>query len=164
MSRFKVTISSTFNCSLERAFKTPMLCDIRKVHTGLLFMPRVTHSSEDNNWGIPGSAKKIHTAPSITQRGGYASKDHVIERIENKYWKIQVDNFQSWILGFHTFIGEWETEALSENKIQVVYTYTLLGNTWPFYPLQWLFIKLFWPKYMRQVMENIRKMAEEKEP
>lgn len=42
-----VTISAIFECSLERAFKTPMLCDVTKVHTGYGFMPRVTHCIDD---------------------------------------------------------------------------------------------------------------------
>ena len=30
----KVKITTIYECSLERAFKTPMLCDVSKVHTG----------------------------------------------------------------------------------------------------------------------------------
>ncbi|MBK9928909.1 MAG: DUF4199 domain-containing protein [Saprospiraceae bacterium] len=55
---FHVTVSTIFECSLERAFKTPMLCDVAKVHTGYGLMPRVTHTSNDENWGKPGSSKK----------------------------------------------------------------------------------------------------------
>ena len=32
------------------------------------------------------------------------------------------------------------------------------------YPLQWLFVKLFWRVYMKCVVENIRKMVDDKEP
>jgi hypothetical protein len=39
----KVKETTIFNCSLERAFKTPMLCDVSKVHTGYGLMPAVTH-------------------------------------------------------------------------------------------------------------------------
>ena len=34
--QFSVSLSTVFRCSLERAFKAPMLCDISKVHTGFL--------------------------------------------------------------------------------------------------------------------------------
>jgi hypothetical protein len=37
-----ITVKTIFNCSLERAFKTPMLCDVSKVHTGFGVMPKVT--------------------------------------------------------------------------------------------------------------------------
>lgn len=54
---FKVMVSSIYECSLERAFKTPMLCDITKVHTGFGFTPKVTHTTNDENWGKVGSSK-----------------------------------------------------------------------------------------------------------
>ena len=42
---------------LPRAFKTPMLCDISKVHTGYGFIPKVSHCTDDENWGKPGFSK-----------------------------------------------------------------------------------------------------------
>ena len=40
-----------YECSLERTFKTPMLCDLSKVHTGFGIMPIVTHTTDDKEWG-----------------------------------------------------------------------------------------------------------------
>jgi hypothetical protein len=161
---FKTSIQTIFNCSLERAFKTPMLCDLSKVHTGLWMMPKVTHCENDQNWGNPGSSKKVFVAKSMTQKGGFASVDKVIERIENQYWKIEVSEFQSWILGFYKFEGEWATTQLQPNKIEVTYTYTLHANTIWLYPFNWIFAKTFWKMYMKQVLENVRKMAYNNEP
>lgn len=142
-----------------------MLCDVAKVHTGFMgIMPKITHSSDDENWGKPGFSKKIYAAKSLTQSGGEASTDKVIERIENKYWKIEVGDFTSWMLGFTKFVGEWKTTELEPNKIQIDYTYTLYSNVALLYPLNWLFAKTFWVFYMKQVLENIRKMAYENEP
>lgn len=160
----KVTVTAIYNCSLERAFKTPMLCDVAKVHTGFGVMPKVTHTTDDTNWGKPGSSKKVYAAKSLTQAGGFASVDHVLERIENKYWKIQVDNFQSWMLGFTKFVGIWKTTPIENNKILIEYTYALHSNIPVFYPLNWLFAKTFWRIYMNRVLNNIRKMIEENEP
>lgn len=157
-------ITTIYHCSLERAFKTPMLCDISKVHTGYGVMPKVTHCTEDEDWGKVGFSKKVFAAKSISQKGGWISTDKVIERIENQYWKIEVGNFQSWMLGFTKFVGEWKTTELEPNKIQIEYTYTLHANNPLFYPLNWLFTKTFWRIYMRRVLENIRKMAEGNEP
>src|SRR5690606_19383964 len=106
----KITVQTIYHCSLERAFKTPMLCDVSKVHTGYGIMPKVTHCTDDESWGQPGSTKKVFVASSPTQKGGFASTDKVIERIENEYWKIEVSEFQSWMLGFSKFVGEWETK------------------------------------------------------
>lgn len=161
---FKVSVSSIYTCSLERAFKTPMLCDVRKVHTGFGFMPKVSHTSEDENWGQVGSSKKIHVKSSLTQKGGFASMDKILERKENQYWKIQVDEFQSWMAGFHKFVGEWKTTEQEPNKILVEYSYSLHSNKPIYYLLNWIFAKTFWKIYMKRVLRNIEVMAYEKEP
>lgn len=159
-----VTVQTIYHCSLERAFKTPMLCDVSKVHTGFGIMPRVTHCTEDASWGKPGSSKKVFVAKSPTFAGGESSTDKVIERVENKYWKIEVSDFKSWLLGFSKFVGEWETTELAENKILITYTYTLHADVIWLYPLNWLFAKTFWRIYMKRVLENVRKMAYGNEP
>ncbi len=140
-----------------------MLCDVSKVHTGYGLMPRVTHCTDDENWGKPGSSKKVFAAKSWTQKGGFASIDNVIERIENKYWKIEVNNFQSWMLGFSKFVGEWRTTEIEQNKITIEYTYTLHSDIALLYPLNWLFANSFWKTYMKRVLENIRQLTHNEE-
>jgi hypothetical protein len=88
----KIKVSTIYDCSLQRAFKTPLLCDVSKVHTGYGLMPKVTHCKEDENWGKVGSSKKVYAAKSLTQKGGFASVDKIIERKENSYWKFQENN------------------------------------------------------------------------
>jgi len=161
---YKVTVSTIYECSLERAFKTPMLCDVSKVHTGYGLMPRVTHTTDDENWGLVGSSKKVYAAKSLTQKGGFASMDSILERVENKYWKIQVDAFQAWMLGFYKFVGEWKTTELEPDKILIEYTYWLHSNTVMLAPLNWLFAKTFWKTYMKRVLENVRQLAYNNEP
>jgi len=160
----KIVVTTIFQCSLERAFKTPMLCDVSKVYTGYGIMPKVTHCTNDENWGKPGHIKKVFVAKSPTFGGGEASTDKVLERIENKYWKIEVSDFKSWMLGFYRFIGEWKTTELAPNKIEIEYTYSLYSDVALLYPLNWLFAKTFWKAYMKRAMENIRKMAYDNEP
>ena len=120
----KVNVSTIYECSLERAFKTPMFCDVSKIHTGFGIMPKVTHTTDDKDWGKPGSCKKVYVAKSITQRGGFASVDNLIERKENQYWIIQVDNFQSWMLSFYKFVGRWEMKKY-ELTTHTVYILTI---------------------------------------
>lgn len=162
--QYVVKVSTVYRCSLERAFKTPMLCDVSKVHTGLLVMPRVTHCTEDGDWGRVGSKKRVFVAPSLTQRGGRASSDAVLERVENVHWRIEVSDFEVWMLGFTRFVGDWDTTELGPREIRIDYTYTLHAESPWLVPAQWLFAKLFWPVYMRQVLENVRKLAEGDEP
>lgn len=159
-----VTVKTIYHCSLERAFKTPMLCDVSKIHTGFGLMPKVTHCTEDTTWGKPGGSKKVFVAPSPTFAGGESSTDKVIERIENKYWKIEVSDFKSWMLGFSKFVGEWTTTEIKENEILIEYTYTLHADTIWFYPLNQLFTHLFWRIYMKRVLENVRQLAYNNEP
>ena len=161
---FKVKVSTIYQCSLQRAFKTPMLCDVSKVHTGFGVMPKVTHCTDDENWGKPGFSKKVFVAKSLSQPGGFASIDTVIERIENKYWKIEVSDFQAWMLGFFKFVGEWKTTELEPNKILIEYTYSLHSNVALLYPFNWIFANTFWKIYMTRVLENIRAMAYANEP
>jgi hypothetical protein len=160
----KVKVKTIFECSLERAFKTPMLCDVSKVHTGFLVMPRVTHATDDNNWGQPGYSKKIFASGPLTGTGGFVSVDKVLERIENKYWKIEVSDFQVWMLGFERFTGEWQTTEMAPDRILIEYTYTMHSTIALLYPLNWLFTKTFWRVYMHRVLENVRKMAYANEP
>lgn len=159
-----VSFKTIYNCTLERAFKTPMLCDVSKIHTGYGIMPKVTHCTDDENWGKPSYSKKVFVAKSFSQKGGWASFDKVIERIENKYWKIEVSDFQSWMLGFSKFVGEWETTEIEKNKILVKYTYTLHSDIALLYPLNWLFANVFWKTYMKRVLENVRLLAVNNEP
>jgi hypothetical protein len=159
-----VKISTTYNCSLERAFKTPILCDVAKVHTGYGLMPGITHATDDADWGQPGSSKKVYAAPSLSQKGGFVSVDRVIERVENKYWVIEVSDFQSWMLGFYKFTGEWKTTETVPGQVLVDYTYALHAHSAWLYPFNWLFAKIFWKTYMKKVLENVRGMIDEQSP
>jgi hypothetical protein len=141
-----------------------MLCDVSKVHTGYGVMPKVTHTTNDEQWGKPGFSKKVFVAKSLTQKGGFASVDKVIERVENSYWKIEVSDFQAWMLGFYKFEGEWKTTEQEPNRILIDYTYSLHSNSPLLYPLNWLFAKTFWKTYMKRVLENVRMMAYTNEP
>ena len=159
-----IKVSTIYHCSLERAFKTPMLCDVTKVHTGYGLMPKITHCTDDEKWGQIGSSKKVYAAKSFTQKGGYVSMDRVLERQENKYWKIQVDDFQAWMLGFTKFVGEWKTTEIEEGKVLVEYTYTLHSDNLILYPLNILFAKTFWKSYMLRVLEIVKQLALSNEP
>lgn len=160
----RVSVSGIYHCSLERAFRTPMLCDVSKVHSGFGPMPRVTHCTEDENWGREGYSKKVFVEKSMLNPGGWMSDDKVLKRVENKYWKIEVSNFQTSMLGFSKFVGEWSTTEMETNKILVEYTYTLHSKSRWLYPIDWLFAKTFWIIYMKRVLGNIKNMAEHEEP
>lgn len=159
-----VEISSVFHTTLERAFKSPMLCDITKIHTGYGVTPRVTHCTEDETWGQPGGSRKVFMEKTLTFKGGESSFDQVLERKENEYWKIEISDFKTWSMGFTKFQGEWFTSPMDEERVMVRYRYTMFSNSVVFYPFHWLFTKVIWRNYMKHVLENVRKCCTDQEP
>lgn len=157
-------ITTVFDTTLERAFKTPMLCDVREIHTGYGLTPRVTHCTDDATWGRPGGSRKVHMARTLFFKGGEASMDRVLERRENAYWKIEVSEFRTWSMGFIKFVGEWSTAPLADGKVQVRYRYTMSSNSLLAYPFHWLFTKVVWRRYMRHVLENIQGLIARQAP
>jgi hypothetical protein len=46
----------------------------------------------------------------------------------------------------------------------VDYTYTLHAHNLLLFPLNYLFARLFWKRYMAQVLRNVQQLAETNEP
>jgi hypothetical protein len=157
-------ITTIFETTLERAFKSPMLCDVTKVHTGYGVTPKVTHCTEDETWGRVGGNRKVFMVKTPAFKGGEASMDTVLERKENAYWKIEVSDFKTWSMGFERFQGEWFTKQLADDTVEVRYKYTMFSNSVVFYPFHWLFTKIVWRNYMHHVLANIRQLTIDKAP
>lgn len=141
-----------------------MLCDLTRIHTGYGATPRVTHCTEDADWGRPGGTRKVHMARTLFFKGGEASMDRVMERRENAYWKIEVYGFRMWSMGFSKFQGEWFTEPLANGTVKVRYRYTMFSDSVLFYPFHWLFTKVVWRSYMKHVLANIQGLVAEQAP
>lgn len=158
----KTTITADFNCSVERAFKAPMLCDILKVHTGYQFMPKAVKVYKDEDWGQAGKSKEVVFAKSIASPSEMVLKDVVLERKENEYWKIEVSNPSGRLLFFSKFIGEWQVNSKGSSP-QITYTYTLVYESGFWTPFAGLFVRLVWKPYMGNVMKNVKRLAESNE-
>ena len=141
-----------------------MLCDLRKIHIGSKVVPKVTHTSDDESWGKVGGYRKVFMAKAFGFKGGYAALDTVLERDENKHWKIEITDIKSQSLGLYKFQGEWDTIAINNNHIKIIYSYSMFSKNALLYPIQWLFVKLVWRKYMRQVLSTVQILAEGNEP
>lgn len=152
-------IKAIFDTTLERAFKSPMLCDVTKVHTGYSVTPRITHCTEDETWGKVGGSRKIFMAKTWNFKGGESSLDTVLERKENEYWKIEIGDFKMPSMGFEKFQGEWWTAQQPDGKILIHYRYTMYSRIKILYPFHWLFTKTLWRNYMKHALENVRKLA-----
>lgn len=158
------SISTVFHCPIERAFKTPMLSDVCKVHSGYGLTPKVTHCEDDSTWGKPGGSRRVFSEKNIIFKGGETALDTVIERRENEYWKIEIGDMKSFSFGFHKFEGEWWTKKINENETEVTYRYTLFSDIKWAEPFQYWFTKVIWRIYMQHVLKNIKEMAKNEEP
>lgn len=158
------TIKMIFNCSLESAFKTPMLSDVRKIHTGYSITPKVTHTTEDESWGKVGGSRKIFMEKNTFFPGGESGLDTVLERIENKYWKIEIGELKHVAFGIEKFQGEWMTREIEPNKIEVTYRYSVFSKNNLYYVFHWYLTNIIWRDYMKHAMKNIKVMAENNEP
>ena len=155
----RTSVRAIFHCSLERAFKSPMLCDVTKVHSGWLMMPKVTHCEGDATWGRTNGSRRVFIQGNFFYKGGEAALDTVLERTENRYWKIEISNLRYFLFGITRLQGEWATKEIEKERIEVTYSYTLFSNEWALYPLHWFIVKVIWRRYMRHVMENVRVLA-----
>ncbi|MBK20857.1 MAG: hypothetical protein CMP63_00875 [Flavobacteriales bacterium] len=161
MSGISYTLKDVFECSQERAFQAPILGDATKFMKGYLFQPPVTGFEEDKTWGeINGLRYPINNGNLLVKKGRMF-KDVILIRDENKYWKWTIFDFEFKTLFFiEKAIGEWEVKKLSDNKIEVVYTYTYYSKKKLFNPLTWLLVNIQIKGIMIRALAEIRKQAE----
>lgn len=100
-----VAVEETFNCPLERAFKTPILGDATQFLVGYGLVPAVEKFTDDSTWGKPGGQRIPHSARNLVSKGGEIGVDEVYAREENRYWKWGVAEFRQWSMGFTEFQG-----------------------------------------------------------
>lgn len=162
--KVNVSVSGIFCTDIERAFKTPFLCDISKIHTGYFLIPKAIKTKSSSNWGEVGSIKKVYFVCKISRKISFFLNDRIVKRCENKIWVIQIDNFPPLMLSFTKFVGKWKTTRLVDDKILIAYSYELHFSNPLLYPICWLFGNLLWKNYMKEVLNNVKKLAYDKEP
>lgn len=118
-------VKATFNCSLDRAFKTPILGDATKYLTGYGVIPPITKFSEDQSWGKPGGYRIPHNAKNFFSKGGEVAIDKVLERRENDYWKWAVTDFKQPSMRFTKFQGEFFVNDMDDGTVDVRWVYTV---------------------------------------
>lgn len=158
------SIEVIFNCSLERAFKTPILGDATKYLCGYGPIPAVERFVKDETWGKVGGSRIPIFKKNFFFKGGKFGFDEVFERIENIYWKWGVSQLGA-LLFFTTHnIGEWWCTLNNNNTITVTYKYTYYAKNMFTQPFNWLFVKLFWRPFMKKAMQQMKIFAESKAP
>lgn len=154
------SVEATFNCSLERAFKTPILGDATQFLVGYGIIPAVVKFTEDETWGKSGGRRVPHSAKSLGTKGGPVGLDEVYKREENTYWEWGVAEFYQPSMGFTEFRGKLFFKETQEGKIHVRWVYTLFSKSAIVYPFHWLFGKVFWKGQMKVGIRNMKKYAE----
>jgi hypothetical protein len=155
-----VEVNAVFNCTLERAFKTPILGDATRFLVGYGLVPAVEKFTQDESWGKPGGHRVPHSAKSFLSKGGEIGIDEVYVRDENKYWKWGVAEFRQWSMGFTEFQGELFFQEIAPNAVQVRWVYTLFSKSLLAYPFHWLFGNIFWKGQMKTAIRKMKEYAE----
>jgi len=161
-TRFEIT--DVFNCSIERAFKAPILGDARRFMKGYLFQPAVTAFEEDETWGQVNGVRYPVTSGNLMVKKGRLFKDEILERNENKFWKWTIYDFKIRSVFFtHKAIGEWHVEKSNQDQIKIIYTYTYYSKNIFLHPLTWLFVNIQIKGIMKRAIKGIKKQAESNE-
>tara|TARA_B100001540_G_scaffold313746_1_gene337278 strand:- start:969 stop:1490 length:522 start_codon:yes stop_codon:yes gene_type:complete len=159
--KYSYRLKDIFECSEERAFKAPILGDATKFMKGYLFQPPVTGFEEDQTWGQINGIRYPISNGNLFVHKGRMFKDVILERDENKYWKWTIYDFEFKTLFFiERAIGEWEIKKLSDNKTEVIYTYTYYSKKKLFKPLTWLLVNIQIKGIMIRALAGIKLQAQ----
>jgi len=156
------TVIDTFHCPLERAFKTPILGDATKILIGYYNYPIVLGFSKDDSWGIAGGSRVPIYNGALFIKSKERGIDEIFERDENRYWKWGVKDFGGFFS--NKAIGEWVCSDNKNGTINVEWKYTWHSTNIFTQPINWLFVKIYWRKVMKNGIKSIKEMAEKGTP
>lgn len=159
-----VEVKERFNCTLGRAFKTPILGDATKFLVGYGPVPAVEKFTNDSTWGKPGGQRIPHSAKNTASKGGEIGIDEIYVREENSYWKWGIARFIQPSMGFTEFLGEMYFNVKDDNRIKVRWIYTLYSKSILAYPFHWLFGNIFWKGQMKIAIKRMKDYAESDAP
>lgn len=161
----KVELTDVFLCSLDLAFKTPILGDATQFLNGYLFQAPVVGFEDDETWGEVGGVRYPVTNGNLFMAKGRIFTDKVISRNENKSWSWMVYDFKLAGMFFaEKAIGEWEVKELGENKIQVKYCYTFYSKNKFYHLFTMMFALVQWKGMMRKALMSMKRLAESNAP
>ncbi|MEL6672819.1 MAG: hypothetical protein AAFR61_11530 [Bacteroidota bacterium] len=155
-----VSVEAIFYCSLERAFKTPILGDATQYLVGYGPVPAVVGFKEDETWGRVGGTRIPLSQNTLFAQGGPIGLDRIYSREENRYWEWGVAEFYQPSMGFSEFRGQLWVEQKAENEIHVRWVYTLHSGIAILYPFHWFFTQVFWKGQMKVGIQRMKAFAE----
>jgi len=163
--KIKATLSDKFYCSIDRAFKTPILGDATQFLNGYFLQPPVIGFEDDSTWGKTGGVRYPTTNGNILTPRGRLFTDKIIVRDENKIWQWIIYDFKVPLMFFaEKAMGEWEVVEEKENNIAVSYCYTFYSKNSFYHLFTILFVAMQWKGMMKKALKAIKKQAESYEP
>lgn len=159
--KVRVELTDVFSCSLERAFKAPILGDATKFLNGYLFQPPVIGFEEDETWGQINGVRYPLTNGNLWMPKGRIFTDKILERENDKHWTWMVYDFKLPLLFFaEKAIGEWRVNELAKNKIAVTYSYSYYSKNIFYHLFTLAFIYIQWKGMMKKAIKGIKQQAE----
>jgi hypothetical protein len=163
--KFTIELSDEFSCSIDRAFKAPILGDATKFLNGYLFQPQVIGFEDDETWGELGGVRYPIMNGNLFTTKGRIFTDKIIEKEINKVWKWIIYDFKIPMMFFaEKAIGEWEVKSIAENKTSVRYSYTYYSKNKLYHLFTIIFSIVQWKGMMKKAIKGIKKQAESSEP
>lgn len=159
------TVTAVFNCSRDRAFKTPILGDATKFLTGYLLQPAVLRFEDDKTWGQVNGIRYPVAKGNFLVPETRVFTDEVLERRENEYWRWTIYDFTIPVMFFaERAVGEWEVTEHPSGGWHIRYTYTFTASHPIWRPLLWLFVNIQWKGMMQKAIKGIQQQAESEAP
>ena len=156
-----VSLSARLRCSRWRAFAAPILGDATRYLCGYRLQPPVVAFEDDDTWGQPGGVRYPVTVPTALLPGGRLLTDTVLERVEGKRWRWQIDAFTAPTLFFvDRAVGKWVVGPPEGGVVPVQYGYTYHPTRPAYTPLLRLFVAVQVRGMLRQALREIQAFAE----
>ena len=155
----KKTHCIIIECNIERAYKTPIYCDLKKIMTGYGPLPPSEGVINDITWA---NEKGERTVLAFRKE---LCTESIIERVENKYWKYQLTNFKQNTFFFVVKVeGEIWVKEITAEKQELKSTYSFHNKYFLTAPITYLFVKLLWSGLQKKGLKNMKYLAETKVP
>ena len=150
-----------FNCSLRRAFQSPILGDATRFLSGYRLQPGIVGFENDSTWGQTGGLRYPVTLGNFLVPRGRLLTDRIVERTENSRWQWEISDFRGSLQYLvEKATGRWELIPLDSGRVEVVYSYRYYPKHVALYPALLLFSKLQLEGMHRKAFREIQLFAE----
>ena len=159
-------VSTTASASLAQVWAAFVPIDLAQVFPkGSGPIPAVAGTSDQTGpWDVVGSARRVRLADGTSVREEILVSDPcdgAAPREGRARFAYRVDGFTGPLSALTTAaFGEWTFVEAAPDRTEITWRYTFVPRSRLAAPLLVLIITIFWRAYMRQGVENVRRLAE----